>query len=146
MLLLAGGFGLSLIQAGEANHCAQTAAEIRASLRRAIDAIEKNYGSEYSGEDYMARLEALPDGDLDGLRALQREALLANPTLYFEDVLLIRRQFGDKARKVYSQAVDVRHGNFNSIARSQRSGWNTSISLLRGAGQTRAGAMFFWSV
>lgn len=132
-VLLAFTSTLRLYAADENTYFSRTASEIRTSLTRAIEAIEEEYGSAYQGEDYLARLKAIPDDDLSGLQALQREALLANPTLDFDDVLLIRREFGERARKVISSSIGVRNGNFNSIERSKRSGWKTSIALLRDA-------------
>ena len=49
-----------------ANHFASSADEIRTSLSRAIEAIEKEYGAEYPGEQFKQRLEALPAEDLAG--------------------------------------------------------------------------------
>ena len=115
--MIAVGFHWSSTSTLGAGHFAQSAPEIRTSLNCAIAAIEEMYGDEYAGEDFLKRLDALSADDIKGLMALQREALLANPTLDFEDVLLIRREFGKKSRQVISDNVGTRQGNFNSIQR-----------------------------
>ncbi len=71
------------------------------ALRRAIDDLTDSFGRQYSrGQKFLTRLDQIErqrkDGALDernaaALLALQHEALLANPLLDFEQLLLVRR-------------------------------------------------------
>ncbi len=69
------------------------------ALRLAINDLIATYGEKYpQGRDFLARLKALePDVRSGGAEAtrqfktLQREALLANPALCFEKLLVVRR-------------------------------------------------------
>ncbi len=73
-----------------------------AALRRAIVDLTESFGQQYPrGEEFIARLDdierlfpnRIPDSEGEQtLRALQSEALLANPLLDFERLLLIRRK------------------------------------------------------
>ena len=65
-------------------------------LRLAITDLMETFGDRYpNGEDYLKRLEALAKhGDMDQLEALGEEALLANPLLDFDKLLLIKRGAG----------------------------------------------------
>jgi len=70
-----------------------TPSNTRESLRLAIDDLIASFGASYpNGKDYLARLDALTETDTDGLETLRREALLANPLLDFDKVLLVRRK------------------------------------------------------
>jgi formylglycine-generating enzyme required for sulfatase activity/cytochrome c553 len=67
------------------------------SLRLAIEDLIETFGQRYpQGREYLARLESLEQGsgsgDLTELTALGREALLANPLLSFDKLLLVRRE------------------------------------------------------
>ena len=67
------------------------------ALRLAIEDLIATFGDRYpKGREYLARLEALQRSGLGGDRpefgALRREALLANPLLSFERLLLVRRK------------------------------------------------------
>ncbi len=71
-----------------------TAAEVTPiALRRAIQDLCATFPDSYRlGATYLERLEELEAaGDKDGLAALQQEALLANPLLDFEELLVVRR-------------------------------------------------------
>jgi formylglycine-generating enzyme required for sulfatase activity len=63
------------------------------SLRRAIEDLISDFGPRYpKGKEYLARLkeiEAKPDAE--ALTALTKEALLANPLLDFDKLLLVKR-------------------------------------------------------
>ncbi|MCX5673969.1 MAG: SUMF1/EgtB/PvdO family nonheme iron enzyme [Planctomycetota bacterium] len=70
------------------------------SVRRAINDLAETYGARYpKAREYLSRLDALekaaPPGDPaqteKQLAALAREALLANPLLDFQQVLLVKR-------------------------------------------------------
>jgi len=63
------------------------------AVRRAIQDLSSTFPETYSGgAGYLARLEELERaGDIQGITVLQREALLANPLLDFEELLVVRR-------------------------------------------------------
>ena len=63
------------------------------ALRLAIQDLTATFPEAYpQGAAYLEQLAALEDsGDTDGLAALQREALLANPLLDFRELLLLQR-------------------------------------------------------
>lgn len=77
-----------------------TGEDIIPPLRRAIEDLIRTFGDQYpKGREYLARLKAIEDGDAleetdtpEALIALQKEALLANPLLDFEKLLVIRRK------------------------------------------------------
>ena len=77
------------------------------AIRLAIEDLAETYGERYAGADEylkrLDRLESMPEDEerTDALRALRREALLANPLLDFDKVLMIRRKEKDVS--------DVRH-------------------------------------
>jgi len=68
------------------------------SLRRAITDLKANFPDKYTkGAEYLARLDELEKTpDAEKLTALAREALLANPLMDFDKLLLIKRKAGDK--------------------------------------------------
>jgi formylglycine-generating enzyme required for sulfatase activity len=130
-ILIAAYAGATLVHAADGYYFSRSAEEIRTSLTRAINAIEDTYGDEYPGEQFLDELKALPAEDLAGLKALQRKALLANPTLDFSDVLVVERHLGNTARHANGHNLGLPRGNFNSLAQSKRKGWNTSIVRLK---------------
>jgi formylglycine-generating enzyme required for sulfatase activity len=70
------------------------------ALRLAVNDLVATHGAKYpQGRDYLTRLDALETGvragDAEAMKkfeALRREALLANPALNFEKVLVVRRK------------------------------------------------------
>ncbi len=73
------------------------------ALRRAIEDLIETYGSAYpNGKDYLARLEkvekVMQDGEasdidlIEEVVSLRREALLSNPLIDFEKMLVVRRK------------------------------------------------------
>ncbi|NQT38869.1 MAG: NPCBM/NEW2 domain-containing protein, partial [Planctomycetes bacterium] len=63
-----------------------------AALRRAITDLIETFGPRYPrGPEFLARLDAWERGDAP-LAQLRREALLANPLLDFDRLLLVRRR------------------------------------------------------
>ena len=108
-----------------------TPAEIRVSLNRAILAIEKAHGSSYEGEAFNRELNTLSGNDLAGHLALQRKALLANPSLDFSDILFIQRTLGANARFEGTNKLGFPDGNYSSLANSQRKNWQTQITRLK---------------
>ena len=63
------------------------------ALRLAIEDLSRSYPGEYTrGAEFLQRLEQLEEQpDDERLRALQHEALLANPLLNFDRLMLIKR-------------------------------------------------------
>ena len=72
----------------------QTTEEKIKSLRLAIEDIESDFGSRYDGEKYLSELKQIEKavGREAALELLQKRALLANPALDFEDILVLRRR------------------------------------------------------
>lgn len=76
-----------------------------AALRRAIEDLNATYGRDYrGGRRYLERLDKIEQAIVQGQAienlaqealALQREALLANPLLDFEKILVVRRRTAD---------------------------------------------------
>ena len=63
------------------------------SLRLAINDLITTFGDRYpKGKEYLAQLEAIDADETEGLEELRREALLANPLLNFDKLLLIKRR------------------------------------------------------
>jgi len=99
----------------------QTPAQKIISLRRAIEDVEKDFGADYAGEKYLADLEKLekvadsPQRNQD-LEALSRRALLSNPALDFDEVLVVRRQLGgNRDRTAMGRGIGMTAGNFSSM-------------------------------
>ena len=63
----------------------------RASLKMAIEDLIKSFGAKYpKGKQYLAQLEKIKDEKSPAFLALKKEALLANPLLDFDSLLMIR--------------------------------------------------------
>ena len=113
------------------------------ALRMAIQDLTATFGARYPGPEYLRRLDVLesrlrslsatsPDADTqqrDGLRqtsadlvALQSEALLANPLLNFENLLLVKR--GNK-----SPALGLPR-NWQSNSSLSKTGFDDEIVVL----------------
>jgi hypothetical protein len=64
-----------------------------AALRGAIQDLIKTFGERYPrGAEFLAKLEKLKDEEGDAFRALQREALIANPLVSGQPILYVARQ------------------------------------------------------
>jgi hypothetical protein len=62
-------------------------------VRLAVSDLVTTFGNRYSnGKRYLTRLDALDPGDTEALEQLAQEALLANPLLDFDRLLLIKRR------------------------------------------------------
>lgn len=88
-----------------------------AALRLAIEDLILTFGADYpDGRDYLRRLDALEQsGEPDRLRrlqVLQREALLANPLLDFDRLLVLRRGIRDSPRNAMGASLGV--GDLNA--------------------------------
>jgi len=63
----------------------------RESLRLAIEDLIATHGNDYpGGKGFLDRLNAITDENSDQFRALKKEALLANPLLDFDHLLMVR--------------------------------------------------------
>lgn len=118
------------------------------SIRLAVEDISKTFGSEYPQGEKNLRLLAEYDKSLAGLMdriekgdeaALKkglavltvcREALLANPVLDFDELLMIQRRFGDSARNVISTSLGMPSLNAHTNDTIARSGWDNEIAIL----------------
>jgi formylglycine-generating enzyme required for sulfatase activity len=78
--------------------CAVTKKEEVAALRMAIEDLQKSFPNGYvQGNDFLDRLRSTQKPE--ELAALKKEALLANPLLDFERLLVIRRRIGKDANR-----------------------------------------------
>ncbi|MCX7009594.1 MAG: SUMF1/EgtB/PvdO family nonheme iron enzyme [Kiritimatiellaeota bacterium] len=103
-----------------------------AALRRAIEDLAKAYPDQYTGaQGFLKRLEALekqPNKEL--FQALQREALLANPLLSFDRLLLVKRTDG---AAVGGKKAGKHLGlpqNWQSNAALPKTGYDNEIAVL----------------
>ncbi|MCP5520732.1 MAG: SUMF1/EgtB/PvdO family nonheme iron enzyme [Verrucomicrobiales bacterium] len=116
-----------------------------ATLRRAIEDLIATFGSRYPrGREFLARLDALEAGlpqhadrpdksDPSDWTALQRAALLANPLLDFDRLLVLKRGFPkpSEARRALGQALGVGSLNAHTSDDTPRQGrWNDELSIL----------------
>ena len=123
------------------------------SLMRAIKDLSKTHGAKYKGAEYMKRLGDLAKGgkpDQEALNKLAREALLANPLLDVDKILVIRRT-GEANRRLNSHTTQTinpwkgagkgkKKGKGKNAAPAPVSGWDNEISVisnLRGAAKAR---------
>ncbi len=130
-----------------------------ASLRLAVEDMAKTFGDRYDGGRYLKQIEQFerkiaeletarargdgkPDAEIpqlvEDLVRLQREALLANPLLDFDKLLVLRRNFGDAATKVISTSLGMPSLNSHTHDTIRHRGWDNEIcvlSELRGQGK-----------
>jgi hypothetical protein len=87
-----------------------------AGLRAAIADLTVTFGPEYPrGAEFLRRLDALDANNSAALKALRREALLANPLLARQDLLFVaRRQFAPDHHntETFFQAGEVNTGSY----------------------------------
>jgi len=118
------------------------------SLKLAIEDMVKTFSSRYpKGKEYLSRLAALEGKLISGdpaartaFKTLCREALLANPLLDFDKLLVLRRNFGQKAKSVMSAAMGMPKLNAfaNDRITNPGGGWDNEITVLtdlRGEGK-----------
>ena len=113
------------------------------ALRMAIEDLTATFGERYpKGREYLRRLAALEKTDAEAFGKLRREAMLANPLLDFDRLLVLKRDFGDRAKSAMSAALGMpklnSHSN-NHISNPEK-GWDnelTVLSDLRGEGKFR---------
>ncbi|MBN1420270.1 MAG: SUMF1/EgtB/PvdO family nonheme iron enzyme [Planctomycetes bacterium] len=96
----------------------------RESLELAIRDLIESFGDRYPrGREYLERLRASGrggDGDAERFRALRAEALLANPLLDFDRLLLVRRGEGHLGLPA----------NYASNVELPRSGFDNDLAIL----------------
>ena len=111
-------------------------------LRLAIRDLAANYPTQYTrAAEFLHRLDTITN-DTD-FEALQREALLANPLLDFDRMLVIRRRLGGKARTAMSGELGVGTLNAHSNDSLRRTGWDNEISILSNLrGPTRLDTLY----
>ncbi|MEI6178607.1 MAG: hypothetical protein WCS43_17075, partial [Verrucomicrobiota bacterium] len=98
-------------------------------LRLAIKDLAATYPKQYTkAPEFLAKLDTIKD-DAE-FAALQREALLANPLLDFDRLLVLQRRLGDKARSAMSGELGVGTLNAHTNDSLCRTGWDNSISVL----------------
>ena len=111
------------------------------SLRLAISDLVGTYGKRYpNGASYLRRLDALEAGMKNAASpafqaeflALQRQALLANPLLEFDRILLVRRPLGPKARSAAGGALGLPtlNARTNDTIKRPGTGWRDTIEEL----------------
>ena len=98
-------------------------------LRLAIQDLAASYPQQYTrAPEFLARLAKVTSEEQ--FSSLQREALLANPLLDFDRVLLIRRKLGAKARSAMSGELGVGTLNAHSNDSLPKTGWDNQIVML----------------
>ena len=113
------------------------------ALRLAIEDLVATFGPRYpKGAEFLKRLDALEAQLKDpgaaaqarsNLVALQREALLANPLLDFDRLLVLKRGFPrpDAARHAMGGALGVGTLNAHTSDDTPRQGhWNDELAVL----------------
>ena len=69
----------------------------RQSLKLAIEDLIATYGDKYpQGKEFLKRLEAIPSDRSAEFEALKKDALLANPLLDFDHLLMVRSRKGKR--------------------------------------------------
>ncbi len=77
------------------------------TLRMAITDIIDTYGDKYpNGAEYLKRLEQIDSEKSDAFAALKKEALLANPLLDFDRLLMVRSKKGSRFARNWQTRVD----------------------------------------
>ena len=105
-----------------------------AALRRGIDHLEQRFGNAYPDADRFRRqLEDLEKQDGPqreaGFEALRREALLANPLLDFDGLLVVRRTAGTGRGKNAGRALGLPQ-NWQGNCALPRNGFDNEISVI----------------
>lgn len=108
---------------------AHSAALDKEPLRLAIEDLRATFGERYPGADVFLERLAKVESEAE-LATLRREALLANPLLDFDRILLIHRRLGDKARSAMSAELGVGTLNAHTNDTLRRTGWDNRIAIL----------------
>jgi len=127
-----------------------------AAMKRAIEDLIKTHGQKYpKGDEFLKRVAAYEEdlkaiaqevsgGRMDRAKemlAFKREAMLGNPLLDFEGILIIRRFVGDSCRtfkdpKVsrFGNGINLglpwRNSHDNCTIADPKSGWDNEISVM----------------
>lgn len=122
------------------------------SLRMAIEDIRDTFGDAYpSAGEYLKQLDTIEqrrqsgEDVYDDFISLQRKALLANPVIDFDKILLVKRRLIDSrtkywARKVSNNRAGLPKINSETNVSIARKGWDNEIAVLsdfRGEGKFR---------
>jgi formylglycine-generating enzyme required for sulfatase activity len=114
-----------------------TPAEQVGSLRMAIEDIGNTFPDRYDAQGYLRKLgeiEMFTDAETkrDALQQLNRSALLANPALDFDDIVLVRRHLGKtRARTTMGRGLGFVAGNSFSMQNADRLMPGNEIAVLR---------------
>ena len=116
------------------------------ALRRAVESLARNpqYPNGKERLEQLSRYEktlpalaaAVKAGDAAALKEYQaylefrRQALLDNPVVGFKDVVLVRRQLGDAARRAMGRELGLPTLNSHTNDTIARSGWNNQVAVL----------------
>lgn len=121
-------------------------------VRLAIEDTAAQYPDGYPAREYLARLDRLEKEQasletkgnrgtvediaprmawMQSFLAFQREALLANPLLDFDQILLLRRNFGTKATEVIGKTLGMPTLNSHTHDTIPHRGWDNQICVLR---------------
>ena len=80
----------------------------KASLELAIRDLIEVHGDSYpQGPAFLARLETIENRKAKGFEQLKREALMANPLLTFDKVLLVRSRAGERFARNWESRVSL---------------------------------------
>ena len=83
----------------------------RQSLKLAIEDLIATYGDKYpKGKEFLKRLEAIQSERSAEFEALKKEALLANPLLDFDHLLMVRSRKGKRFASNWQTQASVRGG------------------------------------
>ncbi len=100
-----------------------------AEYRRSLDALEKTFLEARAAQSDDATIERLGE-QVRQYGALSRKALLANPMLDFDKILVIRRNFGGAARAILGGSIGLPGGNYHTNEAIPKTGWDNQIAIL----------------
>lgn len=119
-----------------------------AAVRRAVEDLERGYPGRYDGtaqrralagleHEREALLKSLDEGKLEAvdpskkLLSVVRSALVANPLLDFDGLLVVRRRLGGKARQATEGDAGFVPANYLTHVAIAKGGWDNEIAVLR---------------
>ncbi|WP_338394756.1 SUMF1/EgtB/PvdO family nonheme iron enzyme [Fulvitalea axinellae] len=121
------------------------------AMRLSIENMDKEFGAKYNGKAYLSELKrlesqkpamehALYKGDpkavawINKTSGFKRKALMANPLLDFDQLLVVRHKLGNRARTSGPNAPDMvlPRSNWKTIGSTSNpsKGWDTEIAVL----------------
>jgi formylglycine-generating enzyme required for sulfatase activity len=104
---------------------------------RTLTVLERTFLAARAAQSDDATIERLGE-QVRQYQALSRQALLANPMLDFDKILLIRRNFGRTARAIIGSRLGMPGGNYDTNISIPPTGWDNQIAVLsnlRGEGK-----------